>query len=125
MITVTPEKTVKLHEMMCAATGGDCGVRDIALLDSAVSSAFMTFDGVELYPTTEEKCVRISISLIKNHAFTDGNKRIGMFVLLILLSVNGINIAPTDEEIARVGVALASGEMSYDGLLRWIEENKI
>ncbi len=87
-------------------------------------SAFQTFDGQELYPSTEEKGARIGYSLVANHAFVDGNKRIGMFVLLIFLEINGVKIHPSEDEVARVGLALASGKMTYEDLLLWIHNNK-
>ena len=90
-----------------------------------MESAFHTFDGVELYPSKEEKGARLGFSLISNHAFVDGNKRIGMYVLLAFLEVNGIRIDPSVDDVARVGLAVASGEMGYDDLLQWIYDNKI
>ena len=124
MIKFTEEKVLLLHRLITAKTGGDPNVRDIALLNSALESAFATFDGKELYPTKEEKGARLGYALISNHAFVDGNKRIGMFILLIFLEVNGICIRPTNEEVFRVGLAVASGEMKYQELLEWILENE-
>ena len=124
MIKFSQEKVLLLHKLITEETGGDPSVRDEALLDSALASAFATFGGVELYPTIEEKAARLGFSLIANHAFVDGNKRIGIFALLIFLSVNGVPIRPTNAEVARVGLAVASGEMGYDELLAWIWENE-
>lgn len=103
---------------------GGPNLRDINLLDSALESAFLTFDGKELYPTKEEKAARIGYSLISNHAFVDGNKRIGMYVLLSFLETNGIKIHPSNEEVVRVGFATAAGEMKYEDILAWILENE-
>lgn len=124
MIKFSQEKVLLLHQLITEETGGDPEVRDLALLDSALESAFQTFDGVELYPTKYEKAARIGFSLISNHAFVDGNKRIGMYVLLTFLEVNGIRINPTNDEVARVGLAIASGSMTYDDLLQWIQDNE-
>ncbi len=124
MIKFSREKVLLLHRLITEETGGDPNLRDIELLESALESAFATFDGIELYPTKEEKAARIACSLISNHAFVDGNKRIGMYVLLTFLETNGIKIRPTQSEVARVGLAVASGEMKYDELLEWILENK-
>ena len=85
-----------------------------------MQSAFATFDGRELYPTKEEKAARLGASLVANHSFLDGNKRIGMYVMLTFLEVNGIKLECTDEDIVRAGLALADGSMSYEGLLEWI-----
>ena len=124
MIRLSQEKVLFLHKLITEETGGDPNIRDLALLDSALESAFQTFDGQELYPTKEEKGARIGYSLISNHAFVDGNKRIGMYVLLTFLEVNGIRIYPTEDEVVRVGLAVASGKMKYEELLAWILENK-
>ncbi len=124
MIKFSKDKVLLLHKLITEETGGDSNVRDIALLDSALESAFQTFDGKELYPTKEEKGARIGYALISNHAFVDGNKRIGMYVLLTFLETNGIKIRPSVDEVARVGLSVASGEMKYDDLLEWIIENK-
>lgn len=124
MIKLSREKVLVLHELITEETGGDPSVRDMALLDSALESAYATFGGEELYPTREEKGARLAFSLIANHAFVDGNKRIGMFILLIFLEVNGIRLTPSNEEVARVGLAVAAGEMKYEELLKWIQANE-
>ena len=124
MIKLSRDKVLKLHKIISDETGGDPNVRDIGLLESALESAYATFGGEELYPTVEEKAARIGFSLISNHAFVDGNKRIGMYVLLIFLEVNSKDIRPTNEEVARVGISVASGEMKYEELLDWIKANK-
>ena len=126
MIKFSQEKVLLLHKLITEETGGDPNIRDFDfdLLDSALESAFQTFDGAELYPTKEEKGARIGYALISNHAFVDGNKRIGMYVLLTFLEVNGIRIHPTVDDVVRVGLAVASGEMKYDELLEWIYDNE-
>jgi len=124
MIKFSTEKVLLLHKLITEETGGDPNLRDIELLDSALESAFITFDGQELYPTKQEKAARIGHSLISNHAFVDGNKRIGMYVMMTFLETNGIRIHPTVDDVVRVGLAVASGEMKYDDLLRWILENE-
>ena len=124
MIKFSQEKVLLLHKLITEETGGDPNVRDIALLNSALESAFQTFDGQELYPPQEEKGARIGYALISNHAFVDGNKRIGMYVLLTFLETNGIKIHPTVDDVARVGLAVAAGEMQYEDLLEWIRDNK-
>ena len=80
MIKFSSEKVKLLHQLMAQATGGSVGVRDEGLLDSAIEGAFATFDGVELYPLKEEKAAKLGYSLISNHAFVDGNKRIGVYL---------------------------------------------
>jgi death-on-curing protein len=124
MIKFSREKVLLLHQMITQETGGDPNIRDVALLESALESAFATFDGKELYPTKEEKGAKLGFSLISNHAFVDGNKRIGMYVLLTFLEINGIRINPSVEDVARVGLTVAAGKMNYEDLLQWILENR-
>ena len=124
MIKFSQEKVLLLHKLITEETGGDPNIRDFALLDSALESAFQTFGGQELYPTKEEKGARLGYSLISNHAFVDGNKRIGMYVMMTFLEVNGIKIDPDVDDVARVGLAVASGSMGYEDLLDWIINNR-
>ena len=81
MIRFSQEKVLLLHQLIVTETGGSPELRDINLLDSALESVFQTFGGQELYPSKEEKGARLGYSLISNHAFVDGNKRIGMYVM--------------------------------------------
>ena len=78
MIKFSKEKVKLLHQLLWEESGGSLGVRDEALLDSALENAFAGFDDQEFYPTKEEKAARLGYSLISNHAFVDGNKRIGI-----------------------------------------------
>ena len=119
------DKVLLLHQYIAAETGGSVGLRDEGLLESALEGAFATFEGKELYPTKEEKAARIGASLVSNHAFLDGNKRIGMFVMLTFLEVNGIRVECTDEDIVRAGLSLADGSMDYGKLLAWIRERAV
>lgn len=124
MIKLSRERILLLHKYIAAETGGSIGVRDEGLLDSALEAAFATFDGKDLYPSKEEKAAKIGYSLISNHAFVDGNKRIGMYVMLTFLEVNGISIECSNDEITEIGLAVASGTMGYDALLDWIKEHR-
>ena len=125
MIRFSKDKLLLLHQIMAQATGGSIGVRDEGLLESAMEAAFSTFGGVELYPTKEEKAARLGFSLISNHAFVDGNKRIGMYVMLTFLEVNGIRMDCTNEDVIHAGMSVADGTMDYDGLLQWVREHRL
>ena len=125
MIKFSKEKVLLLHRLITEETGGSIGLRDEGLLESALEAAFSTFGGVELYPTKEEKGARLGYNLISNHAFVDGNKRIGMYVMLTFLEVNGIHMDCTNEDVATVGLAVAAGEMGYDRLLEWVREHRV
>ena len=124
MTKISSEKIKLLHQLMAEATGGSIGVRDEGLLDSAVESAFATFDGVELYPSKEEKAAKLGYSLVSNHAFVDGNKRIGVYVMISFLELNGIHIESSDEDVIALGLGVADGSMSQEDVLKWIEKHK-
>lgn len=125
MIKFSKEKVLLLHQIMAEATGGDVGVRDEALLESAIENIYLTFDGVELYPSKEEKAARLGYSLISNHAFVDGNKRIGMYIMLSFLELNGIKINANDNDVYSLGMSVADGSADYDVILAWIKEHKV
>ena len=125
MIKFSKDKVLLLHKLIAEETGGSVGVRDEALLESALENAFAGFGGQEFYPSKEEKGARLGYTLISNHAFVDGNKRIGMYVMLTFLEVNGIRLECTNEEVTEVGLAVAAGNMDYDALLVWIHEHRI
>ena len=101
------------------------GIRDEGLLEAALENAFASFGGAEFYPSKEEKGARLGYELISNHAFVDGNKRIGMYVMLTFLEVNGIRLECTNEEVAEVGLAVAAGQMKYEALFSWVREHRI
>ena len=124
MIKFSKDKVLLLHKLIAEETGGSIGVRDEGLLESALEMAFASFDGEELYPTKEEKGARLGYNLISNHAFVDGNKRIGMYVMLTFLEVNGIRLVCTNDEVATVGLSVASGSMNYDALLAWVRDHR-
>lgn len=104
MIKFSKDKVLLLHRLIAEETGGSIGVRDEALLDSALENAFAGFGEQEFYPTKEEKGARLGYTLISNHAFVDGNKRIGMYVMLTFLEVNGIHMECTNEEVVEAGL---------------------
>ena len=124
MIKINGEKVKLLHQLMAEATGGSVGVRDEGLLDSAIEGAFATYDGVELFPSKEEKAAKLGFSLISNHAFVDGNKRIGVYVMLSFLELNGIRIEASDEDVVALGLGVADGSMQQEDVLAWIKAHK-
>jgi len=120
MIILDKEQVIRLHEKLLEATGGAVGIRDEALLESALSVAFQTFDDTELYPSTVAKIARIAYGLVCNHPFVDGNKRIGVYVMMVLLEMNRIEVDFSDDDIVRIGLELADGGMSDKELLALI-----
>ena len=124
MIILTVEEIILLQEKLINKTGGSHGLRDQWLLESAVFSAQSAFGESEVYPTVEEKSARLMYALTKNHSFVDGNKRIGVLVMLMTLSLNGVELEYTQKELIELGLAVASSSLDYDGILKFINDRK-
>lgn len=125
MIKFDKEKVLLLHQLIAQETGGAVGVRDAGLLDSALENAYATFGGEELYKTKEEKAASLGLSLISNHAFVDGNKRIGVYVMLTFLEAGGIKMTCSNDDVVELGLSVASGKMKYDEILKWIKKFEV
>ncbi|MCL2621618.1 MAG: type II toxin-antitoxin system death-on-curing family toxin [Firmicutes bacterium] len=123
MIKFSKEKVLLFQQILAQEAGGKAGIRDMNLLDSALESAFATFDGIDLYPTKEEKAAKLGYGIISNHAFLDGNKRTGMYTLISFLEVNGITFNATNDEVFKMGVAIAAGVAKYDDVLDWVKKH--
>jgi len=94
------------------------------LLESAVSSIDAAFDGFEVYQTIEEKAARLAFGLVKNHAFIDGNKRIGILAMMLTLAANDIELDYTQQEVIDLGLSMANDLAGYDAVLQWIMDRK-
>ena len=123
MKKLTREQVIKMHSLLIEKTGGSDGIRDEKLLDSALQSPFQSFDGEDLYKSIRAKAAKLGFFLINNHPFVDGNKRIGILVMLTFLEINGIDIECTDEGLIKVGLGVADGSLSDIDLLNWIIDN--
>ena len=120
MIRFSKTQILLLHEQLLEATGGSSGLRDEGMLDSALNTPFQTFGGEDVYPSLQQKAARLCFGLVKNHPFVDGNKRIGAHAMLVFLTLNGIELRYTQEELSDVILQLAAGNISFFELLEWI-----
>ena len=118
MKILTKAQVLMLHEQLVNETGGSPRLRDEGLLESALASPFQEFATFSPYPTIQQKAARLGFSLVMNHPFIDGNKRIGAHAMLTLLALNGIEIACTQKELADTILNVAAGNIGYDGLLQ-------
>ncbi len=123
MIRLTEQQVLAVHSRMIEMTGGSDGVRDRSLLDSALNAPFQTFDGKEIYPALLSKAAVMCRSIISNHPFVDGNKRIGIHVMLIFLELNGIELQYSQNELIELGLEVASSNLSSDDILKWLIEH--
>lgn len=124
MILLNTDEIIDIHKKLISRTGGSYGLRDENLLESAVYSAINSFGGEDVYPTVEEKAARLAFSLISNHCFIDGNKRIGILAMLLTLNINNINISFSQQKLITLGLSVAKGESKYEDILSWINKHK-
>lgn len=120
MIRLSKSQILLLHNQLISETGGSSGLRYESLLDSALNAPFQTFDGKDVYPSLQQKAARLCFSLVKNHPFIDGNKRIGAHAMLVFLALNSIDLQYSQEEFSDVIIQLAAGEIELTDLLHWI-----
>ena len=124
MITLTVSEILRLHQKLLDATGGLSGTRNLGLLESAVYSANQVFGEEEAYPTVEQRAARLAYAITQNHPFVDGNKRIGMLVMLMTLRLNHVQIQYTQAELIQLGLSVADNSFRYEDILVWINKHK-
>ncbi len=108
------------HAALTGSSGGAEGVRDRGMLESAVARPRSAFGGQDLYPTLAEKAAALCHSLVLNHPFIDGNKRIGHAMLEALLLANGSEIVAEVGEAEATILSLAAGTCSLEDLTEWV-----
>ena len=114
-----------LHKRLIEQSGGTSGIRDQNALESALAQPKMTFEGKELYSTLAEKAAALCYSLISNHPFVDGNKRIGHAVMEVFLVMNGYEIAAAIDEQEEIILKLASSKMERSDFIDWLKDKII
>ena len=123
MIWISAEDVILIHSRVIEGSGGLDGLRDRDGLEAAVSAPMQTFDGKDLYPTDLEKIARLGFGLASNHAFVDGNKRIGAMMTQLLLKWNGYDLTLHTGELADMFIAIADGTAKEKDLLDWIHRH--
>lgn len=118
---LTQEEVIELHLRIIKQTGGASGILDFGAFQSALAQPQMTFAGVDLYHTIGQKAASLGFSLIKNHPFLDGNKRIGHAAMEVFLVLNGYELDAHIDEQENIILRLAAGEISREDFTDWIE----
>ena len=119
MIWITVEDVIQIHGRVIQGSGGMDGLRDRDGLEAAISAPMQSFDGQDLYPSDIEKIARLA----SNHAFVDGNKRIGAMMVQLLLKWNGYHLVLHSGELADMFIAIADGSAKEEHLLAWIRNH--
>jgi death-on-curing protein len=115
-------QAVRLHKHQIAAFGGTAGVRDAGGLEAALARPQATFGGEDLYPDLTDKAAALLHSLVMNHPFVDGNKRVGAMAAELFLSMNGVELFAGDEELVQMTMATARGELSAEAIAIWFRQ---
>ena len=122
---LTLGEVVALHRRLIASTGGAGGIRDLGGLESALAQPRASYGGNDLYPGVLEKAAALGFSLVMNHPFVDGNKRIGHAAMETFLILNGYELdAPVDEQ-ERVMLELAAGQLARDSFVDWVRSRAV
>ncbi|GAA0093023.1 type II toxin-antitoxin system death-on-curing family toxin [Paraclostridium bifermentans] len=124
MRSLTKKQLLTLHTKVINASGGSDGVRDEGLIDSALDRHKATFGGEDLYTSVEEKIAVTTHSLIANHGFIDGNKRIGVIALDVLSTLNNIKLEYEQKDMIELGLKVAQGAMNEEDILDWIKRHE-
>lgn len=120
---LTLEEVLELHRLLREQSGGADGIRDFGGLDSALAQPQMTFGGKELYPTLPEKAAALGFSLVNNHPFVDGNKRVGHAAMETFLVLNGWELAAGVDEQEQIILQLAAGDLTREEFTTWVQSH--
>lgn len=120
---LTLGELVTLHRRVVARSGGASGIRDLGLLESALAQPKATFDATDLHPTLIEKAAALGFALVANHAFVDGNKRIGHAAMEVFLMLNGVEIDASVDAQEGLMLDAAAGQRSREELVEWLRQH--
>ena len=124
-IQFTIQDIYELHNQLEESFILSSGVRDENLLASAVNTPFQTFMGNDLYPYIYDKAAQLCYGIVKNHPFTDGNKRTALHSMYVYLIINGFDITATQQEVEDLIIDVAAGNMRNVELAQWLRDNTI
>ena len=120
MIVLSKDQIILMHHQLIEETGGSHGLKDEGLLESALAAPFQSFEGKDLFPSVYQKAARLGFGLASNHAFIDGNKRIGAHAMLVFLMINNIQLEYTQEELSDLFLGVADNTKDYPDVLNWV-----
>ena len=122
---LTPEQVLFIHYRLIEETGGCHGIRDLALLQSAVARPMATFDNNDLYPDRFSKAAALTHSIVKNHPFVDGNKRTAITAASIFLLRNGYSLKTSNKALERFTFKVASEKIELQAIAKWFKKYSV
>lgn len=120
-IWVRQDVVIAIHERVLADYGGQSGIREPGLLESALArpKQIMAYDK----PDIAALAAAYAGGIIRNHPFVDGNKRVGFMAAYLFLASNGRLLSATEASATQIVVELAAGTLTEDQFAQWIREN--
>jgi death on curing protein len=122
---LTLSEVLELHRRIIRQSGGSLGIRDLSAVESALAQPRVTFGGEDLYTTIVDKASAVGFSLIQNHPFIDGNKRIGHAAMEAFLVLNGFEISAAVNEQEQIILSVASGKMERADFAEWLRTHVV
>ena len=119
---ISLETVIQIHDILLEKHGGSTGIRDKELLESAINRPFQSFDNKDLYPNSIDKSAAILESIVNNHPFIDGNKRVGYTLMRLMLLEAGLDIIASQDEKYDLVISVASGKTNFQKIKNWISE---
>lgn len=116
------EQILLLHELQIDRFGGSRGLRDRGGLESASARPAMTFGGEDLFPDIAAKAAALMHSLVMNHPFVEGNKRVGISVAELFLELNGVRLGAQDKDLEELILSVARAELDAESLAIWFRQ---
>ena len=123
MIYLTSAQVLFIHARLATETGGGQGIRDEGLLAAAIARPQATFDGHDLYPRVYDKAAALMASIVLNHPFVDGNKRVGITSAGLFLRLNGYRLTVGNPELEEFTLRVAQGEVTLESMANWFERH--
>jgi death on curing protein len=120
---LSTEQILYIHDMLLGETGGASGMRDAGLLDSALGRSAASFGGQDLYPSMQAKAAALMHSLVSNHPFVDGNKRVAIAATELFLRVNGYFFTADNDTLFDFTMACAASQIGHEEIRIWIEQH--
>jgi death on curing protein len=112
-----------VHDRIIKDSGGSHGIWNQGGLESALALPRQVFGEIELYPSIIDKAAILCFSIIKNHPFVDGNKRVGHAAMEIFLVLNGMEVSADIDEQERIFLNLASGKTTREEFVLWLQNS--
>ena len=122
---ISSDEAIGIHKLLIETFGGSQGIRDNEALQSALIRPYQTFEEKELYPSPEDKASAILESIISNHPFLDGNKRIGYVLMRLILIENGMDIRASESDKFDFILNVAKGNLKFEQIRAWIQTNLV